>query len=254
MAGGQESFALARQQLKRIGGKSPLRNFLDYMAIRDVSLERHDFNLKALDTTNAYSVDAGATATTWAVQEEAGGWIRGVTGTTAATSGLQLQLAGKKYWTGTSNAGMAIIYRTSAITEIRLEMGFVNALPSVNTTVVNSLTTPTFNTTATAALYVFNHTGSTTTSGLYTKGSAASAQKSLFTTGRPVADTAHFVVIQVIGSTVLCWTSDSAQPQTSLTSGITAADGMIPVVSVKKSSTDSANVDIDMIAAWSERV
>lgn len=253
MASGQEPFALARQQLKRIGGKSPLRDFLDYLAVRDVSLEVFDFNIKALDTTNVWTVGAGATATTWAVRAEAGGWIRGVTGTTAATSGLQLSIP-QKYWTGTSKAGMAILYRLSSVSEIRFEAGFVDALPSVNTTVVNNMSTPTFNTTASAALWMFDHTGSTTTSGLYTDGSGVGAQKAATTTNRPAAATSHFVAIQTDGQTAMMWAGDSPQPVASLTSALTAADGLIPVVSVKKSDTNSANVDIDAIILWSERV
>lgn len=253
MPGGRSPFGLSRSQLRRIGGKSPLREFLDYLAVRDVAYDVFDFNIKALDTTNQWTVAAGATATTWAVRAEAGGWIRGVTGATAATSGLQLSIP-QKYWTGTSKAGMAVLYRLSSISEIRFEAGFVDALPSVNTTVVNSLTTPSFNTTASAALWVYDHTGSTTTSGLYTDGSGVAAQKSATTTAQPVAATSHFVAIQTNGQSVMLWSGNGSTPITSLSAGITAADGLIPVVSVKKSDTNSANVDIDAIVLWSERV
>lgn len=228
------------------------KDFLKARATTSRSFECFDFNVKALDTTNQWTVAAGATATTWAVRGEAGGWIRGVSGTTAATSGLQLSIP-TSYWMGTSNCGIAFRWRPSVITETRFEMGFVNALPSVNTTVVNSLATPTFNTTATAAMYVFDHTGSTTTAGLYTDGSGVAAQKAAVTTGLPVAATSHFVAIEVIGQTVLLWVGDSPTPVASLTGAVTAADALIPAFSHKKSNTTTSNVDIDTIWVWGGR-
>ena len=246
-------FPRSRKMIQRIGGASPLRNFLDLLAVRDVSMDAYDFNIKALDTTNIWTVAAGATATTWAVRGEAGGWIRGVTGTTAATSGLQLSIP-TSYWTGTSNAGMAILYRLSSINEIRFEAGFVDALPAVNTTIVNNITTPTYNTAATAVLWMYDHTGSTTTTGLYTKGSGVAAAKVATTTRRPVAATEHFVVLQTRGQQIEMTCGDDTQITATAATAITAADALIPVVSVKKSDTNSANVDIDAIIVWSDRL
>lgn len=251
--GNRNPFPLSDKGVGRFTSDGFRQDFLKYFATRSRSYEIYDFNIKALDTTNIWTVGAGATATTWAVRAEAGGWIRGVGGTTAATSGLQLSRP-NKYMTGTSKCGMAILYRLSAITEVRFEAGLVDALPAVNTTVVNNLTTPTFNTTASAALWVFDHTGSTTTSGLYTDGSAVAAQKVATTTKRPAVDTVHFVAIEVDGQKISLWTGDSLSPVAALSAGITAADGLIPVVSFKKSDTTDMNVDIDFVATWSGRL
>lgn len=228
-------------------------DFLKARASKSRSFEHYDFNIKALDTTNVWSVAAGASATTWAVLAAAGGWIRGVSGATAATSGLQLSMP-TSYWTGAANAGFAILYRLSVITETRVEMGFVNALPAVNTPIVNSLVTPTFNTAATGALWVYDNASAVTTSGLYTIGSAAAAQKVATTTQRPVAATTHFAAIEVIGQTVTLWLGDVSAPMATLTLGVTAADALIPVFSHKKSDTTTSNVDIDTIWTWSGRI
>lgn len=228
-------------------------DFLKARASRSRAFEVFDFNVKALDTTNIWTVAAGATATTWAVRGEAGGWIRGISGTTAATSGLQLSIP-TSYFTGAATCGMAVIYRLSVITETRVEMGFVNALPAVNTSIVNSLATPTFNTAATAALFAFDHTGSTTTAGLYTDGSAVAAQKAAVTTNLPAAATTHFAAIEVNSQVVTMWLGDASQPVASLTGAVTAADALIPVISHKKSDTTTSNVDIDTIFLWSGRV
>lgn len=150
---------------------------------------------------------------------------------------------------------MAVLIRPSIITELRMEMGFVNALPSVNTNVLNSLVTPTFNTTASAALGVYDHTGSTTTTGLYTIGTSGAAAAKVATTAyRPVAATPYFMAIECNGTNVNLFTGDSDSPVASATAGITAADALIPAIAIKKSDTTSANIDIDLIVVWSGRL
>ena len=151
MPGRGTVFPMSKRTLRKNNQRAPQYDFMEFLATRDFAFDVFDFNVKAIDTTNQWTVAAGATATTWAVRAEAGGWIRGVSGTTAATSGLQLSIP-TKYWTGSAGAAFAIGYRPSVITETRFEMGFVDALPSVNTNIGNNLTTPTFNTTATAAI------------------------------------------------------------------------------------------------------
>jgi len=250
--------AFSRANLRKVMGKAnPLFEFLDFHALRDVSFEKFDFNIKALDTTNVWTVAAGASSTTWAVRAEAGGWIRGVIGATAATSGLQLSIP-TKYWSGDANAGMACLFRASNITEKRIEIGFVDALPSVNTTVVNSLTTPSYNTATDAAMFVYDHTGTTTTMGLYTAGTGFTAAKQAFTTPAPTVAGVYFVAIQLIGNRAYLWCKDAANPTAQASSGTTdyieGGNGVIPVVSLKSADTNTGNFDIDFLATWSGRI
>ena len=250
--------AFSRATLRKVMGKtSPLFEFLDFNALRDVQFDKWDFNIKALDTTNQWTVAAGATATTWAVNASVGGWLRGVTGTTASTSGLQLSIP-QKYWKGDNNAGMACLFRTSAIEELRIEIGFADALPSVNTTVVNSLTTPSYNTATDAALYVYDHTGTATTMGLYTAGTGHTAAKQAFTAPAPVADTPFFVAVQLLGNRAYLFVKSGAGPIVSANAGTTnyieGGNGVLPIVSLKGSDTTSKNFDIDFICTWSERL
>lgn len=252
MPGRMLPFPLSKKNLRKFSGlDSPLYEFLEYAAVRDVSFQTYDFNVKALDTTNIWTVAAGTGATTWAVRAEAGGWLRGVTGTTAATSGLQLQIP-QKYWTGTSAAGMACLFRLSSATEIRIEVGFADAIPAVNTTLVNSLVTPTFNTATAAALYVYDQTGTAATSGLYTAGTSATSAVNAITGVAPTATTPFFVAVQAVGNTVWCYAGDRAYP-VARTSGanFVGTDGLTLIVSVKGSATASVNVDIDKIMHWS---
>ena len=243
-------FPLSKAELaKTLDLGNPVYEFLEHYAKRDVVFFFDDFGQKALNTTNDWSVAAGNTATTWARVAGTSGLLRGVAGTTAATSGLQIYGANKD-WNGTLNSGMEIRFRDSVILEGRLEMGFVDALAAVNTNLVNSMSTPTFNTVATAALFMYDHTGSTITQGLYTDGSGVSAQKTAITSGLTAA-TFTTVRIQIIGQTVHLWIDGTFM--TSLTSGITAADTMVPCFASKSSDTTDRNINIDFIGVWSDR-
>lgn len=264
MFGNNNPFPLSDPFLKRFTTDGWRQDFLKAKASRSRSFECYDFNVKALDTTNIWTVAAGATATTWAVQAEAGGWIRGVTGTTTATAGLQISIP-QKYWTGTSVGGVAFLYRANVVQGVTLEMGFADALPSVNTTVINDPTAAaTFNTAVDVAMFLYRHAGNATAApdqvGLYAANSSASTTaRSLQTVATlgarpgPAAATEHFVAIEVSGTTVKLWMGDAERPIT-LTAAVTAANGMIPFFSVKGNNSTSKNVDIDAIFTWSGRL
>jgi hypothetical protein len=211
-----------------------------------------DFLDKTFDTTNHWTVANGAGATTWAVFADVGGMIRGATGATAATSGLQLQYGAQKYYKGQYGAVLHCLLRLSAITELRVELGFVDALPAVNTSIINSLATPTFNTTAAGAVWVYDHTGSTTTMGLYGIGTGVAASKVAITAPAPVAATLLPVTVVLINSVALVFVGDVDVPQASV--AIKNTDGLIPVMSVKGSDTTTKNVDLDVFAPFSGRL
>ena len=261
---GNEGFPFSRRNLQRFAQYGFEYEYNEKDAIRDVSFQTYDFTRSvAADITNTWTVAAGGTATSWAALAEAGGWVRGVTGTTTASAGLQMY-APAKMWTGAANCGMAVLYRPSVVEGITFEMGFVNALPSVNSTVVNNATTPTFNTSVDVAMMLYQHAGNATALpdrvGLYTNNSSSgTAQKSVLTlaslgakTG-PAAATPHMMAIEIVGTTVSLWMGDAPAPIT-LTSAVTAANGLIPFISVKGTNSTSKNFDVDMISVWSGRL
>lgn len=239
-------------QLRRAQAKGPLTDFLRFQALADVVYQWDDFYSKALDTTNMYTVAAGASATAFAISAAVeDGAIRGVSGATAATSGLQFSMP-STVLTGARNAGMEIRFRTSVVTETRLEMGFVDALPAVNTSLVNSLATPTFNTVAKGALYVFDNASAVDTSGLYMIGSGVSASKVAVTAPLPAADVYTTVRLQLNGQYVRMWV-DGTLVAAPTAVGLTAADALKFVFSHKKSDTTTSNIDIDYLAVWKDR-
>src|ERR1051326_922707 len=135
----RSGFPLSVGELKKNVLRGPLFSFLKYQASRDTLTFFDDFFLKALDATNLYTIATGSTATAFAPSQTLeDGVLRGVSGTTAATSGLQVSLPATVF-TGSRNAGCEIRWQTSVVTETRIEMGFVDAFPAVNTTLVNSL-------------------------------------------------------------------------------------------------------------------
>lgn len=247
MFGTSAAFPLSDRILRKFTGKGPRWDFLAARPSRSRSFENYDFNVKALDTTNQWTVTAGATATTWAVLAEPGGWIRGVTGASVATGSLQLSIP-TKYWNGTKGAGFASLIRLSAVTEIRVEMGFADVLPAINTTALN-LASGTFNSIASGAVYVYDHTGSTTTSGLYTIGTSTAFGSVATTTNRFDSAATMFVALEVNSRSVSLWLGDQEQPIARAATGTTAADSWIPFIMVK-TSTATKNVDIDSFITW----
>lgn len=248
MFGNDSPFPLVDAFIRRFKPRGYEEDFLKARASRSRSFECHDFNRSiAADVTNVWTVGATSTATTWASLAEAGGWIRGVTGASVATGALQIQAPGK-FWTGTSGAGMAALIRLSAVTNIRVEMGFADVLPAVGTTAINYASNA-FNSVAAGAVYLYDNgvAASAAVSGLYTIGSstayAAVATSSAFSSAATL-----FVAMEIIGRNVSLWVGDVNTPVT-VTNGVTAADGILPFI-MAKTAAASKNVDIDTIWTW----
>lgn len=255
---------LSRRQLRKAfpgAGYGPMYDFLDNIAIRDVEMFEDDFNGKALNTTNDYSVAAGSTATTWAIVSGGqNGLVRGISGTTAATSGLQLYRPGANFLSA-QNIGIEVYFLSSVVTETRFEIGFVNALPSVNTTIVNSLSTPSFNTVTDGCVYCFDDHSSTVTSELVTVSSVSSGQANKVTASPAnamVAATFQHVRLELKGNNAFLWLNGflvAQQTGTGASSAVNPATGLIPVImSHLKSNTTTSNIDIDYVRVWSDRL
>lgn len=224
-------------------------DFLKARASRSRSFECYDFNIKALDTTNEWTVAATSTATTWAVLAEPGGWLRGVTGASLATAALQIQRP-QKYWNGTSGAGFASLIRLSSPVGVRLEQGFADVLPAIGTTVVN-LASNAFASVAAGAVYLYDDgSASAAVTGLYTIGSSTAYGALATTTNRYASAVTLFVAMEIIGRNVNLWVGDGSAPLVSATSVVTAADGLIPFIAVKKVAGASINCDIDALWTW----
>lgn len=247
MFGNANPFPLSDRFLSRFQQKGSRYDFLAARASRSRSFETYDFNVKALDTTNQWSIGATSTVTSWAVLASPGGWLRGVTGASVATGALQLSIP-TKYWNGTQGAGFASLIRVSDQTELRLEQGFADVLPAVATTAVN-LASSSLNSITTGAVYMYDHTGSTTTTALYTIGASTAVSNATTTTNRYASGTTLFVALEIIGRDVQLWVGDGAAPLLRRTNVTNAADSWLPFI-MAKTSGGSKNIDIDTIWTW----
>ncbi len=243
---------LSEAEIRKAMGKGPGFEFLALGARDSV----HFFDDFLGDTINLdnYVLATGATATAFAHSAHASGMIRGALGTTAATSGLQIYTPAM--WYGDQNCRMEMRLRTSSILELRVEAGFASTLPAVNTTIVNSMATPTFNTTANGSIYLYNETGGTTTTGLYTIGTAISAAKTATTTNRYVADTFLTLRMACLTNRVKVWIDgvELVSHDTGTTNYVEGGTAMSAVVSLKANSTTDSNIDIDYIRIVQDRL
>lgn len=250
--GNDSPFPLHDDVVKRWSQRGWMFDFLKSRARVSRQFDEFDFCVKALDTTNQWTVGATSTATTWAVLAQAGGWLRGVTGASVATGALQLSIP-TKYWDGTRGAGFASLIQLSAVTEVRLEQGFADVLPAIGTNVINSLASATFNSVTTGAVYVYdNVSGTGTTTGLYCIGASTTGNKVATTTNRYDSAATLFVALEVNGRNTQLWIGPPAggQPLAVSINGTNAADSWLPFLNVK-TSTASKNVDVDCIWTWS---
>jgi hypothetical protein len=251
---------LSERELKRFKQRDAEYEFLRYLTTD----RRHFFEDFGSPVADGFVAETnighliyttpGATTTGFAHVAHADGVIRGVSGTTAATSGLKIATPVEYY--GDQMCGMEVRYRTSVITEERIEMGFASTSPSINTKYVNSMATPTFNTTANAALDLYDHATATTTSGLYTIGTAITAAKTATTTNRPVADTWQTIRIQVVTNHVYVWVDGIplVKHNTSGTNYIEGGTAAAWVFSVVRSDTTDANQELDYVRTWQNRL
>lgn len=253
MLGSSTPFPLFDSILRKFTGKGPRYDFLAMRADGSRSFEKHDFNRSVTsDVTNVWTVGATSTATTWAILAEPGGWLRGVTGASVATAGLQLY-APNKMWNGTAGAGFASLIRLSAVTDIRVEQGFADVVPAVSTPAVN-LASNAFASVTTGAVYLYDHltaSVSVTTTGLYTVGASVAYSAVATTTNRYASAVTLFVAVEIDGTTVRCWVGSPGQPLATKTAALEAATGLIPFIAIKGAGA-SKNVDIDTLWTWTK--
>jgi hypothetical protein len=217
---------------------------------RSRQIRKHEFDRSvAGDITNVWTVLATSTATTWAVLAEPGGWVRGVTGASVATGAVGLH-GPNKFWNGTKGAGFASLIRLSAVTNVRLEQGFVDVAPAVGVTAVNYASN-TFNSVTTGAVYLFDNgvAASSTVTGLFTIGVSTAFQSVATTTNRYASGVTLFVAMEINGTTVTLWAGDGETPLAKITSAFAASEAWVPYIHAKTAS-GSVNVDLDALWTW----
>lgn len=240
---------------------SPHYQFLDNLSLRDVVYFFDDFDELVLDTTNRWSVGAGASATTWAILQTASvagqdGMLRGVSGSTAATSALQLFRP--VMFKGDNFCGMEVYWKSSVLVNKRVEIGFANAAPAINTTIINNITTPTFNTVTDAAVYMFDNASATNTMGLYTLNSdGATAAKTAFTRQLPTVNVYTHVRLEIKTDSAWLWVNGDMVASLTGADASGAIEGgtaLLPIISIKSADTVQGNFDVDFFKTTADRL
>lgn len=193
------------------------------------------------------TADSGATAAA-IVTGQVNGIIRLVTGTTAnQKSDISLGL----HFRGELNAVIAVRLLASAVTSVKMEVGFTDVVSGTDDGAVNVLATPSFNATD-AALWVVdtNDTALWQAVGVQ-NGTAATKQEPTSDQVGPAAATYETMIVALRDTTAYFYRLNangrltySSDP---MTSAVTAATSLTPWVSAHTRNTTSKNCDIDFI-------
>ena len=251
---------LSLAEIRRItGAKSALFKYLRYSAVRDVVYFKDDFTDDTLNTFwSAVANGGGAGAASPVISVAANGYINFTTGT-AADNTAASSIISSAIWKGDQNAGMEFRFKTDPtnVTEFRFEGGFVDVVPGSSKSVVNSLVTPTVNTSVVdAAVFVVDNASAVTTAGLYTIGTAISAAKQAITLPVTLAAATHYTVrIQLVTNQVYCWVNGEllGQAATGSTDYVEGGSALALWFRAGASNSTSKVPLLDYVHAWADR-
>jgi hypothetical protein len=251
-------YPLSRAEIRKFQGRGAMQEFLDFYAAADVLFNKDDFDVDTLNTFwTAVAGGGGASQANFAVNVQEDGWIRGTTGTANGDTTTTTLISALNFY-GDRNAGCMIRWKPiTAITETRIELGFVDVVPGSTKSVVNSLTTPTVNTSVVdAALSVYDHTSTTTTNELVTIGSSIAAAKTTHTPPTAIAATTKNVIrIQLVTNFVYLWMDGVLQVShaTPGTDYVEGGDALALFALIRASDATSKSLDIDYFMWWKNR-
>jgi hypothetical protein len=247
---------LEERTLRRVGAaNSPLNQYLRRFASHSKRYFRDDFEGDTINLDNyALGNGGGASSVAFAANVQEGGAILATTGTAndaTASESLIMPLT----WYGDRFAGMEVLFKPSALTEIKVEIGFIDGVPASNTSGVNNISTPTFYS-ADAALFHFNHTGSTTTCGFYTVGSTSNQPDAVTAITSTVSSSAwNRVRVQLFTNNAACWLNGQlvANHHTDANGYVEGGVALAPWVYVRANSATSKTLSVDQIEVWGDR-
>lgn len=253
---------LSIKELRRWSGagKDPLYEFLSYFAGNDVVHFFDDFKGDTLSGDDWLVANGGgAGIASYAINVQEDGFIRATTGTGNGDTSTCTIVSPAIYYGDRYSGCMFKWTGITAVTETRIEQGFVDVIPGSTKPIVNVLATPSVNTSVVdAAISVYDHTGTTTTNQLTTIGTSITAAKTTFTPPTAIAaTTVNRIRLQLTGATngALLWMDGilMAQHATGGTSYIEGGSALALVALIRASNATSKSHDIDFIRAWKDR-
>jgi hypothetical protein len=241
----------SRTLLERgMGGKSPLREFLDPLAIRDVVSHTDDFVVLG----DGWATNASTGGTAFALDSSSP--VGSVTGSTGDAANNVVEIHSTSLaLTGSQNPKMEARLKLDVVTNVIVEVGLQEAQADELTVAVTNWSTPALNSgISDAVLFSFN-TGATQNAA-FTKGSASGQT----TRGASVAfpfTAGNYVRlgVQVVGKTALFFVNGERVAQIAdVTNGI--VNGTVPlraVVRVQTLNTTGKSATIDYVMLVADR-
>lgn len=269
----RNGFPMSASELRKAYSKGPLYDFLRFYARRDVVSYFEDFNYLTLETDKwTVANGGGAGVASFVINTQQNGVIRGTTGTANGVT-ASASLIGPVIYAGALNPGIEVRFKTvTASTSIRMEVGFIDAVPASNTASFNSMDGTTNVPTMFAANSVTAGIDTAATANLFnlvTIGSAASqlARRTPGATGLAAAGTYQTIRLQIFSEDssvanaawAAMWHNGAlvATMDSSTTAGVGAVNGSIllaPWVYFEAVNATSKSLDIDYINIWSDRL
>ena len=254
----------SRDFLDRWSRRGPLREFLDYYAIRDVCLGPaghgpDDFFGDAINL-DLYAVanGGGASVASYAIEVAREGKIRATTGTGNGDTTTCTIVTPEQYL-GDANCMCEVRHSpVTAVTETRIEVGFSDDIPDSDKSHVNVLATPSVNATVVdAALDTYDHTSSTTTNQLTTIGTSIDAVKTTFTPAVAVVAATYMLTrIMCFTNFVVLWRDGVLVAKHGGDDGTAAVEGgslMAWTALIRASNATSKSHDIDYVLTAQNR-
>lgn len=257
-------YPLSNRSLRKLMGvNSNLYDFLRFYAHRDVVQHFDDFDG---DTINldyyAVANGGGAGVASFAISVAEDGMIRATTGT-ANDATASASLVGPLIYYGDRNCGIEIRAKASAVASVRMEFGFIDAVPGSNAPGVTDEDTPTA-AFSDGAVISLDASETDKTLGFVTKGSTASQNITRtaatgipnFTSGTtPVLAEWFTVRVEVVGDNAFAWANGVlfASHNTQAAGHVEGGVALAPWVYIGATSATSRTLDIDYIHVWKDR-
>lgn len=228
-------------------GRNNLRRAISPYMTRDVVRVWDDFTGLSISAERWAVANSGGTGVAnFATNTQAGGAVRGATGTTA--NGSQ-SLVGPVIFTPSKNIMFEIRFKYDLVTGNNFEVGLIDAVPGSNASGVSDVDTPAVAMTNGAVLQM--DTSQTLATLAFVSANAGTPLAAATTTTTvPVAATFMTVRIETRGTDAKCWVDGNLEA--SLTAPA-AATLLAPWVYSRTRNTTTHLMDIDYIHVWCER-
>ncbi|MFA7267061.1 MAG: hypothetical protein WC054_12185 [Candidatus Nanopelagicales bacterium] len=217
-----------------------------------------DFIEDTISSTR-WNLAADGTATTFAWAVAAGGTIAGSTGT---TDNGYFAINGDVMWSGDKNAGMAVRWKSDAVTDFTFEIGFTDALSDETLPAVTDVDTPATGNGATDVAVVHLDTDQTLKTAAFVSestGTAYAAQKVNLGTWLPTAAVYYTTVVQLVGDNAFTFTlnaNGTLVPNTDKGLSLALEGGTLvrPHALFGTRSVAAKAIDVDFVRVWQDRV